>query len=94
MLNLHLLTKSSRDITSAGCNALDYVLQEPEHDFAVDLNPAQNALLELKLAAIRGLECCAAIDRPGVQPSALVPPLGDVWLWKALRKPWVFNLGT
>lgn len=20
--------------------------------------------------------------------------LGDVWLWKALRKPWVFNLGT
>lgn len=43
-------------ITSAGCNALDYVLQEPEHVFAVDLNPAQNALLELKLAAIRGLE--------------------------------------
>ncbi|RLT09136.1 MAG: DUF3419 family protein [Planctomycetota bacterium] len=43
-------------ITSAGCNALDYVLQEPEHVFAVDLNPAQNSLLELKLAAIRGLE--------------------------------------
>jgi O-acetyl-ADP-ribose deacetylase (regulator of RNase III) len=20
--------------------------------------------------------------------------LGDAWLWKALRKPWVFNLGT
>lgn len=43
-------------ITSAGCNALDYVLQEPQHVFAVDLNPAQNALLELKLAAIRGLD--------------------------------------
>lgn len=43
-------------ITSAGCNALDYVLHEPEHVFAVDLNPAQNALLELKLAAIRGLD--------------------------------------
>ncbi len=43
-------------ITSAGCNALDYVLQEPEHVFAVDMNPAQNSLLELKLAAIRRLE--------------------------------------
>ncbi|MFM9964905.1 MAG: DUF3419 family protein [Planctomycetaceae bacterium] len=43
-------------ITSAGCNALDYVLQEPKHVFAVDLNPAQNSLLELKLAGIRELD--------------------------------------
>ena len=52
------LTPSDRVlvITSAGCNALDYALQSPEQIFAVDLNPAQNALLELKLAAIRGLE--------------------------------------
>lgn len=43
-------------ITSAGCNTLDYVLQEPKHVYAVDMNPRQNALLELKLAAIRQLD--------------------------------------
>ena len=42
-------------ITSAGCNALDYVLDEPAEVVAVDMNPRQNALLELKLAGIREL---------------------------------------
>ncbi len=43
-------------ITSAGCNALDYVLDEPSHIYCVDMNPRQNALLELKIAAIRKLD--------------------------------------
>ena len=43
-------------ITSAGCNALDYALQTPKAVYAVDMNPLQNALLELKAAAIRTLE--------------------------------------
>lgn len=43
-------------ITSAGCNALDYALAGPRHVYAVDMNPRQNALLELKQAAIRSLE--------------------------------------
>ncbi len=43
-------------ITSAGCNALDYVLKEPKQVHAVDVNSRQNALLELKLAAIRELD--------------------------------------
>jgi S-adenosylmethionine-diacylglycerol 3-amino-3-carboxypropyl transferase len=43
-------------ITSAGCNALDYALDEPGHIHAVDLNPRQNALLELKRAGIRKLD--------------------------------------
>jgi len=42
-------------ITSAGCNVLDYVLEAPEHIVAVDANPRQTALLELKLAGIRRL---------------------------------------
>jgi S-adenosylmethionine-diacylglycerol 3-amino-3-carboxypropyl transferase len=42
-------------ITSAGCNALDYALTGPAHIHAVDINPRQNALLELKLAGIRTL---------------------------------------
>lgn len=43
-------------ITSAGCNVLDYLLCEPRQVFAVDANPRQTALLELKLAAIRRLD--------------------------------------
>lgn len=43
-------------ITSAGCNALDYLLEGPAEVFAVDVNPRQNALLELKVAGIRSLE--------------------------------------
>lgn len=39
-------------LTSAGCNALDYLLDEPASVFAVDVNPRQNALLELKKALI------------------------------------------
>jgi S-adenosylmethionine-diacylglycerol 3-amino-3-carboxypropyl transferase len=42
-------------ITSAGCNALDYALLGPRRVHAVDANPRQTALLELKLAAIRRL---------------------------------------
>jgi len=43
-------------ITSAGCNVLDYALAAPRRIHAVDANPRQTALLELKLAAIRCLD--------------------------------------
>jgi S-adenosylmethionine-diacylglycerol 3-amino-3-carboxypropyl transferase len=43
-------------ITSAGCNALDYALCSPNHVHAVDMNPRQNALLDLKLAGIKQLD--------------------------------------
>jgi S-adenosylmethionine-diacylglycerol 3-amino-3-carboxypropyl transferase len=43
-------------ITSAGCNALDYALTRPRRVHAVDANPRQTALLELKLAGIRHLD--------------------------------------
>lgn len=42
-------------ITSAGCNVLDYALAGAARVHAVDANPRQNALLELKLAGIRRL---------------------------------------
>jgi S-adenosylmethionine-diacylglycerol 3-amino-3-carboxypropyl transferase len=42
-------------ITSAGCNALDYALEAPRIIHAVDANPRQTALLELKIAGIRRL---------------------------------------
>lgn len=42
-------------ITSAGCNALDYLLDSPTEIHAVDVNPRQNALLQLKLKLIEQL---------------------------------------
>jgi S-adenosylmethionine-diacylglycerol 3-amino-3-carboxypropyl transferase len=43
-------------ITSAGCNALDYLLAGAGEVNAVDVNPLQNALLELKRAAVLALD--------------------------------------
>lgn len=71
-------------ITSAGCNALDYALAGAGHVHAVDMNYRQNALLELKKAAIRNLdyESCFSLfgkgqlaDWPRVYPDKLRPSL-------------------
>ncbi|WP_020530844.1 DUF3419 family protein [Flexithrix dorotheae] len=37
-------------ITSAGCNVLDYLLDNPKSIDTIDVNPKQNALLALKIA--------------------------------------------
>ncbi|MDO4551104.1 MAG: BtaA family protein [Planctomycetia bacterium] len=42
-------------ITSAGCNALDYILAGCKHVYAVDMNFRQNAVLDLKKSAIKNL---------------------------------------
>lgn len=42
-------------ITSAGCNALDYLLDNPKKITTVDVNPKQTALLDLKISGIRNL---------------------------------------
>jgi S-adenosylmethionine-diacylglycerol 3-amino-3-carboxypropyl transferase len=48
---LNLNSKSSVVmITSAGCNALDYLLDNPKEINAVDINQRQNSLLNLKKA--------------------------------------------
>lgn len=46
-------TSSIVAITSAGCNILDYALDSPRVIHAVDVNPRQNYLLELKKALIQ-----------------------------------------
>ncbi|MDO4574029.1 MAG: BtaA family protein [Planctomycetia bacterium] len=43
-------------ITSAGCNSLDYILAGCKHVYAVDMNYRQNAVLDLKKAAIKKLD--------------------------------------
>lgn len=43
-------------ITSAGDNVMDYLMEQPKRIHAVDLNPNQNHLLELKVAAFTNLD--------------------------------------
>lgn len=43
-------------ISSAGCNPLNFLCQRPRRLICVDGNPAQNAVLEIKLAAIETLD--------------------------------------
>lgn len=53
-IDRHLLQLDSNSnilmLTSGGCNALDYLLDEVPLIHSVDINPAQNALLDLKKA--------------------------------------------
>lgn len=51
------LTPQSRLVTiaSGGCNALSYLVDNPAHVYAVDLNRTHIALLNLKMAAARHL---------------------------------------
>jgi S-adenosylmethionine-diacylglycerol 3-amino-3-carboxypropyl transferase len=60
-------------ITSAGCNALDYLIEDPVRIVAVDVNFRQNALLELKRAAIHALnwQDVFAMFGKGHHPQAL-----------------------
>ena len=43
-------------LTSGGCNSLNLVLHDAKEVYSVDCNPAQSALLELKISAIKNLE--------------------------------------
>ena len=56
-------------ICSAGCNVLALLLKAPRSVTAIDMNPAQISLLELKLAAISELEHSEFIELLGVRPS-------------------------
>lgn len=57
-------------ITSAGDNILDYLLESPKRIHAVDLNPNQNHLLELKCAAFSTLSHteCWSLFAEGTHP--------------------------
>jgi S-adenosylmethionine-diacylglycerol 3-amino-3-carboxypropyl transferase len=43
-------------ISSGGCNTLSLLLDDPGKIYAVDINPSQSYLLELKRAAVRSLD--------------------------------------
>ena len=76
-------------IASAGCNVLNLLLSEPRRIVAIDLNPAQTAVLELKLAGCRVLDRAAYLELLGVvrgdgvaryeQVRPLLPPSVRAW---------------
>jgi S-adenosylmethionine-diacylglycerol 3-amino-3-carboxypropyl transferase len=72
--NMLSLNEKSRVVmlTSAGCNALDYLLDVPGRIDCVDVNPRQNALLELKLAFFKAGKSDALFDffGKGMYPGA------------------------
>jgi len=53
-------------ITSGGCNVLTFLLDNPAKIIALDLNPYQNYLLELKIAAYRHLRYTELLQFMGV----------------------------
>jgi len=57
-------------ITGSGARALELLLDGPERVVAVDWNPAQSALLELKLAALRRLDYDEHLAFLGLTPCA------------------------
>jgi S-adenosylmethionine-diacylglycerol 3-amino-3-carboxypropyl transferase len=67
-------------VTSAGDNVLALLLRGPRSVTAIDCNPAQQALLELKLAAIRRLDHDEFVALLGVRPAP-----DRVALYRAVR---------
>jgi S-adenosylmethionine-diacylglycerol 3-amino-3-carboxypropyl transferase len=56
-------------IGSGGCNTFELLLDDPAKIFAVDINPCQSHLLELKCAAIRRLNLDDLHGFLGLKPS-------------------------
>jgi S-adenosylmethionine-diacylglycerol 3-amino-3-carboxypropyl transferase len=57
-------------ITSGGCNALAFLVDDPRRVIALDLSPYQNHVLDLKMAAFRALTYTELLGFLGVEPSA------------------------
>jgi S-adenosylmethionine-diacylglycerol 3-amino-3-carboxypropyl transferase len=57
-------------ITSGCDNVLGFLLTDPAQVIAIDLNPTQGYLLELKQAAFRRLSHSEMLDLLGIRPSA------------------------
>ena len=57
-------------ITSGGCNTLSFLIDNPRVVYALDLNPTQNYLLDLKMGAFAALPYEEMLELLGVRPSA------------------------
>jgi S-adenosylmethionine-diacylglycerol 3-amino-3-carboxypropyl transferase len=57
-------------ITSGACNTIGFLLDDPKSILAVDINPSQSHVLELKIAAMKHLTYQAFIHFLGLLPSS------------------------
>jgi S-adenosylmethionine:diacylglycerol 3-amino-3-carboxypropyl transferase len=57
-------------VASAGCNVLNLLLHAPRRVVALDFNPAQTALVHLKLAAFVALDHDGLLELLGITPGA------------------------
>ena len=77
-------------ITSGGCNALALLLDAPRRLIALDMNPAQNAMLQLKIGGICELSYEEYRELLGVRTSArrleLYKRLSGIAFWDAHPK--------
>ena len=67
-------------ITSGGCNVLTFLLDNPREIISLDLNPFQNYLLELKIAAFKRLTYNELLELLGVKKSC-----NKILLYKRIR---------
>ncbi len=56
-------------ITSGGCNALAFLVDDPERVICLDMNKYQNYLLRLKISAFKSLSYNELLEFMGVHPS-------------------------
>lgn len=56
-------------ITSGGCNTLAFLVDNPKKIYALDMNPCQNFMLDLKMAAFSGLRYDDMLEFLGVVDS-------------------------
>ncbi len=56
-------------ITSGGCNAMAFLIDDPEKVICLDMNRYQNYLLSLKICAFKTLTYCETLEFFGVKPS-------------------------
>lgn len=57
-------------ITSGGCNVLSFLIDDPRKVIALDVNPCQNYLLDLKMAAFRMLDYDQLLEFVGVRKAS------------------------
>ncbi len=62
-------------ITSGGCNALSFLIDDPKKVICLDLSRYQNYLLSLKINAFRALSYDELLEFLGVRPSGTRPEL-------------------
>lgn len=71
-------------ITSGGCNVLTFLLDDPRKVIALDVNPHQGYLLELKMAAFRALSHEETLEFFGVRPCPERLPI-----YREKLRPWL-----